>query len=102
MYREHTDEIVCVLLDLTMPYMDGEETFRAMQRLHPEVRVILCSGYNEQDATRRFAGKGLAGFIQKPYNMAALREKLTEVLRDERAASEDKGGDDGVSSKQSL
>ena len=85
-YREHTDEIVCVLLDLTMPYMDGEEAFRAMQRLHPDVTVILCSGYNEQDATQRFAGKGLAGFIQKPYNMAALREKLTEVLRDERAA----------------
>jgi CheY-like chemotaxis protein len=91
-FSEHTDEIVCVLLDLTMPYMDGEETFRAMQRLHPGVTVILCSGYNEQDATRRFAGEGLAGFIQKPYNMAALREKLTEVLRDERAASEG-GGD---------
>jgi len=90
-YSEHTDEIVCVLLDLTMPYMDGEETFRAMQCLHPDVTVILCSGYNEQDATRRFAGKGLAGFIQKPYNMAALREKLTEVLRGERAASEGKG-----------
>ena len=85
-YREHTDEIVCVLLDLTMPYMDGEEAFRAMQRLHPGVTIILCSGYNEQEATQRFAGKGPAGFIQKPYNMAALREKLTEVLRDERAA----------------
>jgi nitrogen-specific signal transduction histidine kinase/CheY-like chemotaxis protein len=85
-YREHTDEIVCVLLDLTMPYMDGEEAFRAMQRLHPDVTVILCSGYNEQEATQRFAGKGPAGFIQKPYNMAALRERLTEVLRDERAA----------------
>ncbi|MEN8758551.1 MAG: response regulator, partial [Desulfobacterales bacterium] len=90
-YRENTDEIVCVLLDLTMPYMDGEEAFRAMQRLHPDVTVILCSGYNEQDATQRFAGKGLAGFIQKPYNMAALREKLTEVLCDERAAPKDKG-----------
>jgi len=71
--------------------MDGEEAFRAMRRLHPDVTVILCSGYNEQDATQRFAGKGLAGFIQKPYNMAALREKLTEVLRDERAAPKDKG-----------
>ena len=90
-FREHTDEIVCVLLDLTMPHMDGEETFRAMRRLHPGVTVILCSGYNEQDATQRFAGKGLAGFIQKPYNMAALREKLTEVLRDEHAAPNGKG-----------
>ena len=79
-FREHADEIVCVLLDLTMPHMDGEEAFREMRYLHPDVTVILCSGYNEQDATQRFAGKGLAGFIQKPYNMAVLREKLVEVL----------------------
>jgi two-component system cell cycle sensor histidine kinase/response regulator CckA len=79
-FREHANEIVCVLLDLTMPNMDGEEAFREMRRLHPGVTVILCSGYNEQDAIQRFAGKGLAGFIQKPYNMAALREKLVDVL----------------------
>jgi PAS domain S-box-containing protein len=80
LFREHTDEIVCVLLDLTMPHLDGEETFREMRRLHPGVTVILCSGYNEMDATQRFAGKGLAGFIQKPYNMVALKEKLVDVL----------------------
>ncbi|MDH4026924.1 MAG: PAS domain S-box protein, partial [Desulfuromonadales bacterium] len=91
LFREHANEIVCVLLDLTMPHMDGEETFRVMRRLHPGVTVILCSGYNEHDATQRFAGKGLAGFIQKPYNMAALRKKLMEVLRDERAAPKDRG-----------
>jgi signal transduction histidine kinase/ActR/RegA family two-component response regulator len=90
-FREHADEIVCVILDLTMPHMDGEEAFRAMRRFHPSITVLLCSGYNEQDATQRIAGKGLAGFIQKPYNMAALREKLTEVLRDERAALNGKG-----------
>ena len=91
LFREHANEIVCVLLDLTMPHMDGEEAFRVMRRLHPGVTVILCSGYNEHDATQRFAGKGLAGFIQKPYNMAALRKKLMEVLRDERAAPKDRG-----------
>ena len=90
-FREHANEIVCVLLDLTMPHMDGEEAFREMRRLHPGVTVILCSGYNEHDATQRFAGKGLAGFIQKPYNMAALRKKLMEVLRDERAAPKGRG-----------
>ena len=90
-FREHANEIVCVLLDLTMPHMDGEEAFRVMRRLHPGVTVILCSGYNEHDATQRFAGKGLAGFIQKPYNMAALRKKLMEVLRDECAAPKGRG-----------
>ncbi len=90
-FREHADEIVCVLLDLTMPNMDGVEAFHEMRRLHSGVTVILCSGYNELDATQRFAGKGLAGFIQKPYNMAVLREKLTEVLHDERTVHERQG-----------
>ncbi len=79
-FREHSDEIVCVLLDLTMPHMGGEETFREMRRIRTGVKVILCSGYNMEDATQRFAGKGLAGFIQKPYDMATLRAKMREVL----------------------
>jgi CheY-like chemotaxis protein len=91
MFREHADEIICVLLDLTMPHMDGVEAFRAMRHLHPGVTVILCSGHNEQDATQRFAGQGLAGFIQKPYDTAVLRKKLKEVLRDEGTAPERKG-----------
>jgi len=44
------------------------------------VTVILSSGYNEQDATNRFAGKGLAGFIQKPYLPTALRDIIFKVL----------------------
>ena len=79
-FREHADEIVGVLLDLTMPHMDAEEAFREMRRLRPGIPVILCSGYNEQEATQRFAGKGLAGFVQKPFGKATLREKLMAVL----------------------
>ena len=74
------DEIVVVLLDLTMPHLDGEETFRELRRIRPDVRVILCSGYNEQETTNRFAGKGLAGFIQKPYGLRPLGEKMRQVL----------------------
>jgi len=82
MFRQHACDIACVLLDMTMPHMNGEETFREMRRIHPDVTVILCSGYNEQEVTQRFAGKGLAGFIQKPYTMATLKEKLMEILHD--------------------
>ena len=81
MYREHQDEIACVLLDLTMPKMGGEETFRAIRQISPDVRVILSSGYSEETATGRFAGLGLAGFIQKPYQLdtmiATLRQSVT-------------------------
>jgi two-component system, cell cycle sensor histidine kinase and response regulator CckA len=79
-FREHVDKILFVLLDLTMPGLDGAQAFREMRRLNPKVKVILSSGYNEQDVTQRFVGKGLAGFIQKPYTMVKLREKLNEVF----------------------
>ncbi len=82
LFRKHGDKIACVLLDLTMPHMDGEETFRELRLLRPSVRVILCSGYNEQDATQRFTGEGLAGFLQKPYTMMELREKLIPIIKD--------------------
>jgi two-component system cell cycle sensor histidine kinase/response regulator CckA len=79
-FRENIDEISCVLLDLTMPGLDGTQVFQEMQAISSDVKVILSSGYNEQDATQRFVGKGLAGFIQKPYSMAKLAEKLNEVF----------------------
>jgi CheY-like chemotaxis protein len=79
-FDQHAARIVAVVLDLTMPHLDGEEAFRELRRRKADVRVILSSGYNEQDVTQRFVGKGLAGFIQKPYQMAKLRATLMEVL----------------------
>ena len=49
LYNKHKDDIVCVLLDLTMPHMDGEEAFRELRQINPEVKTILCSGYNMQE-----------------------------------------------------
>ncbi len=79
-FRAHSAAVVVVLLDLTMPNMDGIETFTELKRLKPDVRVILSSGYSEQDATSTLAGHGLRGFIQKPYSAEALVDKLFEVL----------------------
>jgi PAS domain S-box-containing protein len=79
-FRERAEEITAVLLDMTMPHMDGEQVFRELRRIRPDVCVILSSGYNEQDATRRFSGTGLAGFIHKPYSPAELIAKIREVL----------------------
>jgi len=79
-YQEHRDHIDLVMLDLTMPRMDGEEAFRQLRQVNPEVRVVLCSGYTEQDVTARFAGKGLAGFIQKPYTLQDLSDRLKACL----------------------
>jgi PAS domain S-box-containing protein len=79
-FEKNRDEITCVLLDLTMPRMDGVGTFKEIKRLSPDVPVILCSGYSEQDAIRRFTGEGLSGFIQKPYGIEDLRQKIAQVL----------------------
>jgi PAS domain S-box-containing protein len=83
-FRERADDIICAIVDLTMPHVDGAETFRELRRMRPGVRVILSSGYNEQDVTQRFVGKGLAGFIQKPYQLATLVSVLKEVLEKNR------------------
>jgi PAS domain S-box-containing protein len=74
----------CVLLDLTMPQMDGEEALREMQRVNQDVCVVLSSGYSEQELINRFAGKGLGGFIQKPYRPETLRRVLLAALGSQR------------------
>ncbi|MCB2213237.1 PAS domain S-box protein [bacterium] len=79
-YREHGDEISLVILDMTMPRMDGEQAFQHLQELDPNVRVVLSSGYNEQETMSHFNGEGLAGFIQKPYQMHELIGRVREAL----------------------
>jgi PAS domain S-box-containing protein len=79
-FRAEPARYAFVLLDLTMPHLDGEEAFRQMRQIRPGVRVILTSGFNRQDAVTRFTGKGLAGFVQKPFELAALTQVIRGVL----------------------
>ncbi len=60
--------------------MGGIETFREMRRVRKDVKVLLSSGFSEEEATSQLNGKGLMGFIQKPYLPAALIEKVKEAL----------------------
>jgi len=79
--RDRSHEIVGVLLDLTMPRMDGLSTLRALRGMGSDVAVLLCSGFDEQDATRRFADESFSGFLQKPYLLPELKAKLEHALR---------------------
>jgi PAS domain S-box-containing protein len=79
-YRARRDEIALVLLDLTMPDLDGEETFHELRRIDPNVRVVMSSGYTESEIIPRFAGQPLAGFLQKPYSTTALMDCLRVPL----------------------
>jgi two-component system, cell cycle sensor histidine kinase and response regulator CckA len=80
LYRKRGKEIDLVLMDLTMPRMDGAKAFGELRRLNPDVRVVLASGYAHEEVATRFAGKDLSGVLQKPYSLARLRELLVGLL----------------------
>ncbi len=78
-FKENPD-FQFVLLDLTMPNMNGAETFLEMQRIQPGTKVLLTSGYNEQDAISRFTAEGLAGFIQKPFSVTQFTAHVQKIV----------------------
>ena len=84
-FKQRSGEVTMVLLDLTMPVLSGEETLRQMQAIRADVPVLLSSGFNEVEAVQRFVGKGLAGFIQKPYTAATLAQKVKAAIISHRS-----------------
>jgi signal transduction histidine kinase/CheY-like chemotaxis protein len=80
-FRAIAERVSAVLLDMTMPVMSGEETFERLRAIRADATVILSSGHSEAEAVRRFAGKGLAGFVQKPYTSIELARAIRRVLR---------------------
>jgi PAS domain S-box-containing protein len=94
LYRRRAGEIAAVLLDMTMPRMGGEGTFRELRRIDPGVAVILSSGFAEQEALNRFAGKGLAGFLQKPYRARELAASVRAAI-ERRGRGQPEGATEG-------
>ena len=80
--RQRQNPFDLVLLDLTMPGMDGFATFAALRQLRPDQRIVVFSGYSAQDARQRFAGQNLNGFLQKPFSTETLREMLSRIHPD--------------------
>jgi two-component system, cell cycle sensor histidine kinase and response regulator CckA len=79
-YSADPDRISLVLLDLTMPGLSGAETFRQIRQVRSAAAVVLMSGYREQEARNRFIGKGLVGFIEKPFSTEELVNAIQGVL----------------------
>ena len=86
-FAANRDRIALVLLDLTMPTLGGEEAFRAMREIRPDVRAVLMSGYSSHELAARYGAEGLAGFIQKPFRLEELDGCLTSVLASDRGES---------------
>jgi PAS domain S-box-containing protein len=81
LFGECADEIRLVILDMTMPEMDGVQTFRELRRIRSDVRVIISSGFSEEDMKEQFAEEMPAGFIHKPFKLEILRYKIVSALR---------------------
>ena len=82
-FRRRPADLACVILDLTMPRMDGLETFRGLRQIDPRARIAIATGYSGQDVALRFAVDGTPAFIQKPYRMAELASILRQLLEQE-------------------
>jgi two-component system, cell cycle sensor histidine kinase and response regulator CckA len=73
-------EISLVILDLTMPVMNGEQAIPLIKALRPDVPIILSSGFSEAELSRRFESSGIAGFLQKPYRIPVILSKVRQHL----------------------
>lgn len=80
-YRDNKDRIGLVVLDMIMPGMGAGDTYDELQAIEPSIKVLLSSGYGVDQQTNEILKRGCKGFIQKPFNMQALSEKIREVLQ---------------------
>ncbi len=79
LFRQHHDELEGVLLDLTMPNLNGEEVFREIRRLRHDIPIIVSSGHSQEEAQERLGGQ-VCSFIQKPYMIDDLPSKFLEII----------------------
>jgi len=80
MYKEKKAKIDLIILDMIMPQVTGGETFDQLKEINDEVKVILSSGYSLNDQAKEILARGCNGFLQKPFDMETLSQKLREVL----------------------
>jgi DNA-binding NtrC family response regulator len=80
LFEENREHITAVILDMTMAVMGGEEALDRMKAIRPAVPVIISTGYGELEAARHFAGKDMAGLLEKPYTVNQLMEAIAAVL----------------------
>jgi CheY-like chemotaxis protein len=80
LFKTNHDSIKLVLLDMTMPIMNGEQVMREIKHLNHDMPVVLMSGYSEQELSTRFSEAGFDGFIQKPFKPRDIIERIQQIL----------------------
>ena len=79
-FRRQPHSVQLVLLDLTMPFMDGEETFQRLCEIRSDIPVVLCTGFIRRDRLDRFMSAGIAGFLRKPLAPDEIVDHVRGVL----------------------
>jgi CheY-like chemotaxis protein len=79
-YKNSPDDVDLVLLDMIMPGMDAGDTYDKLKSVNPAIKVLLSSGYSLDQNAGAILARGCNGFIQKPFNMKILREKIGEIM----------------------
>ncbi len=79
-YQKKQDNIDIIILDMIMPFMGGGETYDLIREMDPDVKVLLSSGYSIDGEAAEILARGCNGFIQKPFNLDDLSQKIREVL----------------------
>ena len=80
LFRKQPHGFGLILLDLSMPFMDGEETFRRLRDINPNVAVLLSTGFMAQERVDRMLAAGMAGFLRKPHRPDELLARVQAVL----------------------
>jgi len=80
-FREHIDEITVVMMDLIMPNMDGIAAMKEILNIKPDTRVIISSGFNEEELSERLANDTPSGFIRKPYSLNLIKAEIQRVMQ---------------------
>jgi CheY-like chemotaxis protein len=97
LFRRQPHAFQLVLLDLTMPFMDGEETFHRLREIRAEIPVVLCTGFIRQDRLDRLMKDGIAGFLRKPLAPEEIVDHVRGVLDSMKYAQIDRALPDGSS-----
>ncbi|MEJ2285251.1 MAG: PAS domain S-box protein [Desulfobacterales bacterium] len=79
-FQNSQDQIELIIMDMIMPGMGGGETFDRLKEIDPDIKVLLSSGYSINGQATKILRRGCDGFIQKPFNMNQLAQKVQEIL----------------------
>ncbi len=79
-YKENQHKIDIVIIDMIMPIMNGGETYDRLKKMYPDIKVLLSSGHSVNGQATEILERGCNGFIQKPFTIEVLSEKIREIL----------------------